>query len=548
MKICLVNPPINQYYAVLDLPLALLILCAIAKEMGCEVEIIDFNLLTKHDPHFPLCDSFFEAAIDRIGRSLPDLIGITCLSSSLPFALEIAERYRARYPGGKIILGGPQATLLHDKLLQRCPYIDIVCRGEGEETLRDLIASNNNPSKVAGLSYRNYGNEVVINPAREMLADLDRSPYPDYDLIDVKSYEKLSPLIPLQIETGRGCPYRCAYCSTSRVWGNRFRLKSAERIVAEIRTSIEKTGIKNIHFIHDLFSHNKEWVFDLCRRIRAEDLPVTWSCDTRIDEITPEMLAEMSAAGCRGLFFGIESRSARMQKVFHKVFDPDQTMDMLQCAVQKGISATVSFILGYPCETAEDLEETLEFIILLTLSNTKTGVVINAFMPEYATESYEIYSSGMKVNPVMLQKDLPFRTPAITARIERDAELFSHFYYVANSHYDYAWVEKFYLLMPLVTRLDWPIRLTLGHPHLRYMQVFEDLYQFVKPAMRMDEYRRPNYDAQKLGAAIRSFQQHMAAKYGARIDMPEPDEQFIDGIACFLNQHEESGRGVHELM
>jgi radical SAM superfamily enzyme YgiQ (UPF0313 family) len=237
-----------------------------------------------------------------------------------------------------------------------------------------------------------------------------------------------------------------------------------------------------------------------------------------------------------------------MQKVFHKVLDSDRTMEMLQCAVQQGIDVTVSFILGYPCETVEDLEETLEFMMLLLISRMKVGIVINAFMPEYATEGYETYRPEIKVNQLMLQKDLPFRTPAIVARIERDAELFSHFYYAENRYYDYAWVEKFYLLMPLVTRLGWPIRLFLRHPQLRYMQVFEDLFRFVEPAMRFDEYRRPAYDPQKLAAGIRSFQQHLTERCGMPIEMPEADEKNIDGIALLLNQYEESGREANDLL
>jgi len=546
MKICLVNPPVNPYFAALDFPVALLILGAMARKWNCETEIIDFNLLTKIDPHYPLCDSFFPAATERIGRNRPDLIGITCLSSSLPFALEISERYKGWDPKVKILLGGPQATLLGSLLLERYPFVDMVCRGEGEETLRDFLANDANPSGVAGLIYRTVGGQIVINPERAMMADLDQSPFPDYSLIDVPSYQRLTPKISLQIEAGRGCPYHCTYCSTSLVWGNLFRLKSVERVIAEIQSTMETTGIRNIHLIHDLFSLDKEWVFTLCRQMKSLIPSLSWNCDTRIDAVSLEMLEAMHQAGCRGLFFGLESRSLEMQKVFRKVWDPEAVTDLLPWMEQNDMLATFSFILGYPCEGLSDLEKTLEFILLLQLLHPKIGIVINSFQPEYGTEAYRIYSSELRPSPGMIQRDMPFTTPEIIARITKDPEVFSHFYSIENRHYDYAWVERFQCILPLVWRLDLPSRLFLHHSRLSYTNALQELYRSVQPAMRMDEYRRPFYDEELLSRGIQCFRQCLQTQYGIPMEETEVEEQTIRRAANILNQWEETGRGVYD--
>ncbi len=544
MKVCLVHPPVNPHFGTLDLPLALLLLGAATRETGSVAEVVDFNLLTKYDPHFPLCDSFFDAASSRIGRSRPDLIGISCLSSSLPVALEIAGRCRADHPRAAILLGGPQATLLHHLLLQRCPCVDMVCRGEGEETLRELIARGGDPRGVAGLSWRGAGGEVEVNPERKMMDDLDRSPRPDYSLIDLAAYRRAAPQMGLSIETGRGCPHRCAYCATAKVWGRRFRQKSVGRVLEEVGSSLEQTGIRHVHFVHDLFSWNRPWVRDLCREISDRQLSFAWGCDARLDEVTPGLLREMASAGCRYLFFGMESRSLRMQKEFRKPIHPGRALKILKYALQLGMAPTVAFILGYPSETAEDLEKTVEFLLLLALFHRGVGLVVNAFQPEYATEAYEKHSSDLQLSPFLVHKDLPFQSPALLSRIRQDPELFSHFHFVRNPFYDYAWVEKFYRLLPMVCRCGWLVRFIIGHPKLRLVKFFAELHDFVEPAFRLDEYRRPFYDDRALDRCLRAFRRHLRAQWPGGAE--EDGETAAVDLARFLNQKEESGRGAYE--
>ena len=536
MKICLINPPVNQHYAPLDIPLQLLILATISREVEWNPHILDFNLLTKSNPHFPLSHRFFSSATNHIQTYEPDILGITCLGSSIPFALEIARRYKQKCPACKILLGGPQATLLHDIILKRYPFIDIVCRGEGEITLKEVLIKSNDLKSVEGISYRDSSDKIFINPKREMLQNLDRTPIPDYELMNLTEYRRIYPAISLHIEAGRGCPYACSYCSTSLVWERNFRLKSPHRLLSETTRTVEKTGIRNIHFIHDLFTLDNDWVLQVCEALSSMGIKISWGCDARVDSVTPRLLRKMADSGCNYIFFGVESGSKSMQQKIKKNIDLDHSIEIIKESIECGIMPTASFILGYPSESLEELNETFEYVMLLLVLKVP-GIVINTFNPEYGTESYHLCKDKLEVNWYMLKRDLPFVTEDVIQLIKSNPEVFSHFYYPKEQQYDFQILIELLSVLPIIPFLKALINIQFYLPDLKPIDIFLDLYRFVKTAMRFDEYHNVRYNALKLYGGLLSYMEYLREKYDIKLKKNLVHKDKISQMTKILNDH-----------
>lgn len=514
MKLCLINPPINQHQAPLEIPLQLLILATIACEVDWETQIIDFNLLTKYDPRFPLSGRFFNPAIEYISSHHPDLIGISCISSSMPASLEIARIYKERFPSCKVILGGPHATLLHDKILEKFHFIDLICRGEGELTFKELLAEGiySNFGNIPGISFRNKLGKVIVNVDRAMLDDLDQIPIPDYDLINIGIYKKIAPGISLTIEAGRGCPYECAYCATSLVWNRKFRLKTIQRLLSEVEQAVNKTGITSIHFIHDLFSLNKKWVLELCENIRSKNMNIQWGCDTRIDAVSSELLMKMSGCGCRHIFFGLESGSINIQNKMGKVVDHGKSIDIISEAVDMGINTTVSFILGYPSEKLDELNSTIEYIVLL-LGLRLHGLVINTFTPEYGTEGYRLCQDGLKQNEYIIRKDQPFIIDDILNLILSNHEIFSHFYYPDKHPYEFQMLIDFINVLPIISFLDDLQNIIFHLSKRRIIDILLEFHDFIKESLHFDEYYNVKYESEELFNGLNLYLSYIKSQH-----------------------------------
>lgn len=304
------------------------------------------------------------AAALLCGRGPARMLGLSVMGATLPAALEIARHYRAARPGVPILLGGPGTTGVDERLLERFPFIDAVVRGEGEETLPELLQRWPNLTGVAGVTWRVAG-AVRREDNRAQLADLGAlAPYASHLLPPLSAYKAITGeadgLVPL--DSGRGCVYDCSFCTIGRFWSRRSRPLPAARLADEIVAAGELEGGRNAYLCHDLFGADRVHALELCDALEARTSRVPWEVRARADHLDRELLERMGRAGCYRVLLGIESADPGVRRANQKGMRDD--VDLLgvvdDCAAA-GVTPILSLILGLPGEDEAALARTLDF-------------------------------------------------------------------------------------------------------------------------------------------------------------------------------------------
>jgi radical SAM superfamily enzyme YgiQ (UPF0313 family) len=337
-----------------------------------------------------------------------------------------------------IVLGGPQASVVAEESIAAFPWIDYIIRGEAESVILDfvnVIAEKVKPHKTSNLTYRTNG-KIISTPLAPLLKDLDSLPLPDYrvyphfeEALFWGDYGLKKKFIPL--EAGRGCPYRCCYCSTSSFWQQRRRQKSPDLLMDQIRSVTHKYKINTVALMQDLLAVDGDWLNEFLMAMKASR-SVNWTCNLRPDSIKAETFTDIKRAGCTGIFFGIESGSQRVQKLIGKNLDISKTRRTIEAAVASGIRVETSFIVGFPWETREDLQETLSLHEHFLAIGVDISVV-NLLSPLPQTQIAIRYSSHLRIDHVTsrMSRGLgDFRTVEIDRMIMKYPQIFSSFYYV----------------------------------------------------------------------------------------------------------------------
>ncbi len=361
--------------------LGLLALAAAAESDGHHVCIYDpKRLLRSGELHYD--DTLYERAAASILADRPDAVGFTSLGCSFLFAINVAAQLRRHEPDLPIMLGGPHATMLDRPIIERFPQFDLIVRHEADEIFPGVLRAleNRHFISVPGLSWRDKRGEFRMTPGKPKVENLDALPLLPYHHYPI---EELG-LDLLRIEAGRGCPFACTFCSTAGFFQRSFRLKSPERLVHELERLRERYGYSEFKLDHDMFTVNKRKVLDFCDAVRGRGF--RWRVSARVDCVNPMLLERMADAGCIGLYFGIETGSARMQKISQKRLDLDLVEPTLAVCADLGIDATASFITGYPEETRQDQDDTLDMIGRCIAPNCLTQLHI--LQPEPGTPMY----------------------------------------------------------------------------------------------------------------------------------------------------------------
>lgn len=334
-------------------PLGLASIGAYLEEKGFKVKIIDMQAERLLPEELPLA----------INGETPSFIGITATTITIDNAYTIAKILKGLLSDSKIILGGVHPTVLPDEALES-PNIDYCIRGEGEETLLDLMEGKD-PKNIPGLSYRSDG-RIIHNPFRPPILDLDTLPSPAYHLLPMNryypalgSYKRL-PVI--SIMATRGCPGRCTFCYGDML-GKRIRYRSPSRLIKEIKYLMETHGIKEIQFYDDTFTAIQKNVREFSSLILKEKINLSWSCFARVDTVDLETLRLMKEAGCHQIMYGLESGDEEILKNINKGTALDQAREAVKLTKEVGIDVRAAFMLGNPGETEESIQRTIQFAL-----------------------------------------------------------------------------------------------------------------------------------------------------------------------------------------
>ena len=344
-----------------DESLGTLILATVARQGG-----IDVGIYRMYETDCTDYYSFIDNTVTNILSRNPKIVSFDCRCDTYLRVIRLAEEIKIRNPNIYIVFGGPQADAGAVETIRSFDFVDFCCSGEGETTVVPLFSALLNGedySRIDGLCYRSENGDVVQNKRPPMLQNLDESPFVDYSFVPKEMFEdaiKNGDYVALDV--GRGCPFNCTYCSTSLFWKRKFRLKSNERIIEEIRILYEDYGIDRVSFSHDMFTGNKKQLLDFCDKLKASGLPILWNCFSRVDTIDEHVIAEMADANVQVMFLGIESGSPRMQKLINKNLDLDRTIRIIKCIYEHNIGMTLSFMYGFPDETEEDVSMTMEYV------------------------------------------------------------------------------------------------------------------------------------------------------------------------------------------
>ena len=300
-----------------------------------------------------------EQAVEKIKKLDYDMVGINAFSTQYPYVKWLSEILK-EHNDGPIFLGGPLPTFSAELVLENTD-VDICIIGEGEVTVADMVKNINKLDKVAGIVFKR-GDEIVRNPPRPPIENIDEIEFPAWELFDVEKYIVLNRMSssgkrPMPIISGRGCPYNCRFCSKTLFKG--YRSRSIGNIIEEIKTVIDRYDINYIDFVDDLVITSRKRIFELCDAI--EPLNVRWCCQGRVNIVTDEILKRMKKAGCEGIGYGVESGSQKILNSMNKQIKVQQSKDAVVNTINLGMDAYIQIMFGYPGETLETLEETIQF-------------------------------------------------------------------------------------------------------------------------------------------------------------------------------------------
>jgi len=391
VKVLLAYPPWQFYSPSKLYPLGVSYLASRLHEAGeKDVEILDLNLEVTEP------SAAFSTSMALVESKKPDVLGMTCWTVHLPFCVEFTRRYKKRHPETTVVLGGVHASSQPEELFSLCP-VDVIVRGEGEETfvhLIDALRNGRGPCEIPGLSWRN-GGEILHNPDRPLLPDLDAVPFPAYGLLPpLERYQPLNRKPVASVVASRGCSYRCIFCSANRMWKGQRR-RTPENVVREIRWLKENFGVGSIRFEDDDLTLRRDWALELFAKVKQEH--VRFECLTRIDRVDGEIIAAMREAGCEGVYHGMESASPRLLALLHKGFptwvDGEYVKRLVREEVRQGLLPTVSAMVGIPTETEEEIEATFALMGDLKRLGARTQLWILTPYPD--TEIVKAYGDKM---------------------------------------------------------------------------------------------------------------------------------------------------------
>jgi len=321
-------------------PIGIGFLISILRNAGHEVFFID-NYLQPSD--------FLQT--DHLQRNRIDYVGIyantICFRDTLRMLHKLEHLRNTHQWSGKIIVGGPHTTVAPQTIPD---FVDYIVQGEGEHAICDIVEG-----KVT--------DRIVRYPRIE---NLDGLPMPAWDyFVDLPytwSVDFFEDKPVFTMNTSRGCPFQCTFCSVGSIWGKKYTYFSAERIVSDIEYLIEHYGAGGIYFREDNFTLNQARLRKFCNLLIERGIKIPWVCESRVSNLSRDLVEMMSRAGVKGFYFGVESGSQRILDFLRKDITVEQIKNAFKWCQEFSIKTAASVIVGVPGETDLDLQQTHELL------------------------------------------------------------------------------------------------------------------------------------------------------------------------------------------
>lgn len=364
--------------------------------------------------------------LNKIKDYSPDLLvtlsGFECFESDMNYINEIKKQF----PQIKIILFGYYPTIFPRQVMKNV-NANFIIFGEPDITFSELYDAikENKKIKIKGIAYRE-NKSIVIKEGEKRIIDLNKLPIPDHSLIKINLYsEPLSRKPFSTIQSSRGCPFNCNYCVKS--YGKQITMRSPENILQEIR-QLQSLGIKNLRFIDDTFTVNKNRVQDLCRLIIKNNIKINWTCLSRIDTLDDITLSLMRKAGCKRIYLGIESGSQKVLDYFSKGYKVKNIIPTIKLIKKNKIETVGFFIIGSPAETQKEFEESVN----LAKKSDLDYVIVSELIVYPRTLLAEKLRSKIKFSLFPYRNE--FRDKSIYERYkDREREFYKQFYFTPKN-------------------------------------------------------------------------------------------------------------------
>ncbi len=364
-KILLINPPIRETAPPSMFPSGLGYIAAILLKENYDVKVLDINGY-RYDKE-TVKKSLYEFLINQ-GI---DFVGIGCLITCYNYAKWLIQTIKEIKPETTVIVGGGLGSSIPEICLNKMKA-DIIVIGEGENTILDMLKTlliKKDLSKVKGIAFKKNG-RVIRTPLRERIKNLDELPLPAWNLFPMHIYLKnpfeVEALMDLKkksvnIITNRGCPYNCTFCYET--FTHLRTTRSPENVIKEIKILKQEYNAELFLFSDDLFCVDKKWASDFCDLLLKENLNIKWFSAMRVNILDEPLLRKMKKAGCLLLNYGIESGSQKMLDVMRKGITTEDSAKAIAVTRKVGLRLNLSFMMGFPEETKETLQETINFCI-----------------------------------------------------------------------------------------------------------------------------------------------------------------------------------------
>ncbi len=336
------------------------------------------------------------ALMEIIRQKKYGMVGMLFFTMNYKEVLRAAKAIKQFDRRTRIVVGGPHPSARPEETLREIPEIDFLFAGEAETgfpMLVELLEKKQGEKKlgsIPNLVWRKK-NKVMLNK-KETVCELDKLGFPAWDLLMPEKYPQAPygsfcrqfPAAPIIIT--RGCPYNCTFCGGHIISGKKLRARSVNHVIEEIRLLVKNHGIREIHIVDDNFTFNREYVEEFCNKLIGENLSITFTCPNgmRLDTLDREILLLMKKAGLYSVSIGIESGSDRILKMVKKSLNTAMIREKVEMIDNVGLNTIGFVMLGFPTETREEIEKTIEFVCSLPLKR----IALSCLQPLPGTEIY----------------------------------------------------------------------------------------------------------------------------------------------------------------